>query len=291
MLENLTSILQILAAIYLTLSIDKLFSEFVTRLEVRKELKEAIEHCVIDSDKHGEDISDLVKILCGAYLEKYQNLAPIYLFLPITLMLIISCDGLIEHKLLLDILGFFLGVIAFITFGVFAYNSRIFSRKIVTGIVVVLFLLIMSLLAVVRFYCIEYLSTLDYSCNLCRYGVSLFVLFSLFLPVGYFIYYSWKYPASCKKLIDARVELNNQYRLHNLIGSQNSENGVDINTVGLFSDENKLLTMEEMNELLENKGLHALSKEIKELKAGCKELRKTSTLLDRLKKSYKLKLL
>ena len=273
MVEQLGTVFQIFAAIYITLSIDKLFTQFVTSFDVRSELERSIESNVIDIDNHRNEFERFIDELLNAYLRKYRKLAPIYLYFSIVLLILIAFDGLRNnHKFILDLLSVVIAAIGYITFAVFAIRSSICTYKNIWTFTKIISIVLLLLLLVIRVFFLPYLDAINYNQNIFRYAVSIFVLFSLALPIVYFVYYAWKYPLSCKELLEMHLKKNTLSDSNNLSKFLNgSESELDI-PAGILSQSEKL-GIDDVKQLLLKKGLSALISEKKKIKKECEKIR------------------
>ncbi len=245
MLENSSSILEILAALYITLAFDEVLYHFVQRFNVRKKLRNTILNNLRDSDILGRETEKFVDELFRNFFNSFSRFAPIFLFLTVIILYITTCDNLMNsYKGFAYVVSSELLVAVLVLFVIFLFKLNWFSHKMVLSIIALMAVMTLLISFFPNWFYFESEFGLDYSNDTICYVCTLFTLLALCVPIIYLIWFSWYYPKLCKKLIENKRKyeefLNNNF-IQLMASDYNYEYGVENDNLTKLSSNDLLI--------------------------------------------------
>lgn len=256
MIENCSSILEILAALYITLAFDEVLKHFVQRYHVRNKLEVAMLNNLKDSDLYKQDVEELVKSLCDEYENRFSNFAPIFLYFTLALLYVISLDSCLVQSSFTYIIGTELVVEGLIVFFIFVCVPKLFNQKIVTLIIIFLILTVIMILSFPNLFLFDNVFGIDYDDVRSRYCRSLIMLFILSMPILYMLLYSWAYPASCKSYLENKIKFK---QIFSKKLRQQMRNDSFFEYVNALNSQKEIATLETYEKMFRNRGIISLS--------------------------------
>lgn len=212
MIENCSSILEILAALYITLAFDDVLKHFVQGFSARNKLSEILLNNSINNKyDDNEDIKKAKKIvdgICDDFVETFSKFAPIFIYLSLAMLYIISFNNMNgSTNINIMNIGTKLSLVGLILFAVFLMNKKLFNRFVVCCTI---FLLIIVTFILAKYSDSCYLEKnlgIDYTDDAQHIIFSIGILLILSLPFDYMIFHSWLYPKLCYDYLKYRIEL------------------------------------------------------------------------------------
>ena len=258
MIENISSIYEIIAAIYITLAFDNVIDHFVEKFDVRKKLIDAINNNTYNTDEKKEDINNFVNEMSKNYIKRYSKLSTLMIFLSLTFLYVISFKGLENGGLGLNIVVFtteILGLLSILYF----MNAKTVSHKCVIRTIMAIFTIIVAGSLILRyFFCDIWRSQIHL---VYHYLLSFCSVLILFIPIVFLIYRSYRHPKLCAECLAAKMKL---IALLKPEVNLNDDNEIAENhSLGFLSQ--KTISLQDVIDLLKDKDLASLKKEIKKL--------------------------